>query len=104
MIYIWLDESDRHGEFYSNFYGGILIPSRHHREVLARMRSIVEATGIKDEVKWQKLVFCYYGRGSNIFGFFGQRIDYRVNYGFVKDFSVDKYYSVRRRDRGILFT
>lgn len=55
MIYIWLDESDRHGEFYSNFYGGILIPSRHHREVLERMRSIVEATGIKDEVKWQKV-------------------------------------------------
>ena len=55
MIYIWLDESDRHGEFYSNFYGGILIPSRHHREVLERMSSIVEATGIKDEVKWQKV-------------------------------------------------
>lgn len=55
MIYIWLDESDRHGEFYSNFYGGILIPSHHHREVLERMRSIVEATGIKDEVKWQKV-------------------------------------------------
>ena len=55
MIYIWLDESDRHGEFYSNFYGGILIPSRHHREVLERMRSIVEVTGIKDEVKWQKV-------------------------------------------------
>lgn len=55
MIYIWLDESDRHGEFYSNFYGGILIPSRHHREVLEQMRSILEATGIKDEVKWQKV-------------------------------------------------
>ena len=62
MIYIWLDESDRHGEFYSNFYGGILIPSRHHREVLARMRSIVEATGIKDEVKWQKVNDFHYDK------------------------------------------
>lgn len=55
MIFIWLDESDRHGEFYSNFYGGILVPSRHHREVMERMRSIVAEVGIKDEIKWQKV-------------------------------------------------
>ena len=28
MIYLWVDESDKHGSFYSNFYGGILIHSR----------------------------------------------------------------------------
>lgn len=55
MIYIWLDESDRHGEFYSNFYGGLLVHSRYYREVLERMRSIVEETGIRDEIKWQKV-------------------------------------------------
>lgn len=55
MIFIWLDESDRHGEFYSNFYGGILVSSRHYREVLERMRAVVEEVGIKDEIKWQKV-------------------------------------------------
>lgn len=55
MIFIWLDESDRHGEFYSNFYGGILVPSRYYREVMERMRSIVEKVGINDEIKWQKV-------------------------------------------------
>ncbi len=55
MIYIWLDESNRHGEFYSNFYGGLLVHSRYYREVLERMRSIVEETGIRDEIKWQKV-------------------------------------------------
>ena len=55
MIFIWLDESDRHGEFYSNFYGGILISSKHHREVIERMRSIVTEVGINDEIKWQKV-------------------------------------------------
>lgn len=55
MIYIWLDESDRHGEFYSNFYGGLLVHSRYYREVLERMRSIVEEIGIRDEIKWQKV-------------------------------------------------
>lgn len=55
MIYIWLDESDRHGEFYSNFYGGILVPSLYYREVLERMRLIVEEVEIHDEIKWQKV-------------------------------------------------
>ena len=55
MIFIWLDESDRHGEFYSNFYGGILVSSKHHREVMERMRSIVAEVGINDEIKWQKV-------------------------------------------------
>ena len=55
MIFIWLDESDRHGEFYSNFYGGILINSRYYREVMERMRSIVLKSGINDEIKWQKV-------------------------------------------------
>lgn len=55
MIFIWLDESDRHGEFYSNFYGGILVSSKHYREVMERMRSIVIEVGINDEIKWQKV-------------------------------------------------
>ena len=55
MIFIWLDESDRHGEFYSNFYGGILVRSIHHREVMERMRAVVVEAGINDEIKWQKV-------------------------------------------------
>ena len=55
MIFIWLDESDRHGEFYSNFYGGILVKSCHYAEVMQRMRSIVAEVGINDEIKWQKV-------------------------------------------------
>ncbi|MCH5218408.1 MAG: DUF3800 domain-containing protein [Muribaculaceae bacterium] len=55
MIHIWLDESDRHGEFYSNFYGGILVPSRYYPEVLARMRGVVAKANINDEIKWQKV-------------------------------------------------
>ena len=55
MIYIWLDESDRQGEFYSNFYGGILVNSRFYREVLSRMRNVVAKANINDEIKWQKV-------------------------------------------------
>lgn len=55
MIYIWLDESDRHGEFYSNFYGGVLVHSSNVREVMDRMRGVVAEEGINDEIKWQKV-------------------------------------------------
>ena len=55
MIFIWLDESDRHGEFYSNFYGGILITSQYYREVMDRLRRVVDEVGIIDEIKWQKV-------------------------------------------------
>ncbi len=55
MIYIWLDESDKHGEFYSNFYGGILVESQYREEVLHRMSAIKDELGIKDEIKWQKV-------------------------------------------------
>lgn len=66
MIYIWLDESDRHGEFYSNFYGGILIPSRYYREGMERMRFIVEKVGINDEIKWQKVNEYHYEKYLNV--------------------------------------
>lgn len=39
MYHIWFDESDKEGEFYSNFYGGILIKSEHVEKVLYMMRT-----------------------------------------------------------------
>lgn len=62
MIFIWLDESERHGEFYSNFYGGILVSSQHYREVLDRMHAVVNEVGINDEIKWQKVNEYHYDK------------------------------------------
>ena len=55
MIHIWLDESDKHGMYYSNFYGGILVESRHREIVLQRMEAIKQKANIIDEIKWQKV-------------------------------------------------
>lgn len=55
MLYLWLDESDRNGRYYSNFYGGILIDSENYEDVLARMRAAVEDNNIHEEIKWQKV-------------------------------------------------
>lgn len=55
MYHIWFDESDKEGEFYSNFYGGILIKSEHVEKVLYMMRTFVSENGINEEIKWQKV-------------------------------------------------
>lgn len=55
MIYIWLDESDKKGPYFSNFYGGILIKSDDLSEVLAESKALLEKLGIWEEIKWQKV-------------------------------------------------
>lgn len=53
--HIWCDESDKEGEFYTNFYGGILIESKNLKEVLSMMQFIVKELDITEEIKWQKV-------------------------------------------------
>ena len=53
--YIWFDESDKDGEFYSNFYGGILIKSKDVDKVLMMMKCKIEELGLLDEEKFSKL-------------------------------------------------
>ncbi len=56
MYYIWFDESDKEGAFYSNFYGGILVDSKNYEKVIAMSKTgfnIGESTGIsKIEERW----------------------------------------------------
>ena len=40
MYYIWFDESDKEGEYYSNFYGGILVDSKNYENVLAMSKAV----------------------------------------------------------------
>lgn len=56
MYYIWTDESDSTGKYYANFYGGILIQSKHYEEVLQRLMVVVKEVGLEnEEIKWQKV-------------------------------------------------
>ncbi len=60
MYYIWFDESDKEGAFYSNFYGGILVDSKNYEKVIAMSKTFIEEYGITEEIKWQKVnEFCY---------------------------------------------
>lgn len=54
--YIWCDESEKHGAYYSNFYGGILIRSTDYKKVICIMqKTVASLNGIDDEIKWQKV-------------------------------------------------
>lgn len=54
--YIWCDESEKHGAYYSNFYGGILIRSTDYKNVISIMQNTVDSLyEIDDEIKWQKV-------------------------------------------------
>lgn len=56
MYYIWTDESDSAGKYYANFYGGIIISSKHYEEVLDRLSSVIKEVGLEgEEIKWQKV-------------------------------------------------
>lgn len=55
MIYIWLDESDKKGQYFSNFYGGILIDSQYYDEINNDLKQLIVSLGIDEEIKWQKV-------------------------------------------------
>lgn len=55
MLYLWVDESDKHGSFYSNFYGGILIHSSHYNHVVDVLNQAISDLHIDEEIKWQKV-------------------------------------------------
>ena len=69
MYYIWFDESDKEGEFYSNFYGGVLIKSEDLENVLQMMNSLILELGIEEEIKWQKVNAFMYEKYEKVVDF-----------------------------------
>lgn len=56
MYLVYLDESDKEGPYYSNFYGGIILKHDALDDFNARIRNIMANTKIADEeIKWQKV-------------------------------------------------
>lgn len=54
-FFIWCDESDRKGKYFSNFYGGILIKSENLREVIYKLNKVCKKLHLFDEIKWHKI-------------------------------------------------
>lgn len=58
-LLLFCDESDAKGQYYSNFYGGALVPSRHIHDVQEEIEKRKEVLNFHGEVKWQKVTSNY---------------------------------------------
>jgi len=56
---IYTDESDKNGQYYSNFYGGVLVRSTDLNEVIATLDNCKQQLNLLQEVKWQKVTENY---------------------------------------------
>jgi Protein of unknown function (DUF3800) len=53
--FVWCDESDQSGKFFSNFYGGVLVKSQDLNEVMDKLQKVCKKLHLKDEIKWHKI-------------------------------------------------
>lgn len=56
---IYCDESEEKGRYYSNFYGGVLVPSTHLEEIGATIAARKAELNFSGEVKWSKITEAY---------------------------------------------
>lgn len=56
---LYCDESDDSGEYYSNFYGGVLVGSHHLDECKKRLSDKKAEHNLHGEIKWQKITENY---------------------------------------------
>lgn len=56
---LFCDESDREGEYFSSFYGGLLVGARVYQAVTERLNAVKVAQNLLREVKWQKVTEPY---------------------------------------------
>ncbi|MBK9276108.1 MAG: DUF3800 domain-containing protein [Flavobacteriales bacterium] len=52
-LHIWCDESVQKGHYYSDFYGGILVESKHLKHVNERLWAVLKKHDYRHEAKWQ---------------------------------------------------
>ncbi len=54
-LVIYCDESVSNGEFFSNFYGGLLVESQHVEPIRTELTDLKTALGITGEIKWERV-------------------------------------------------
>lgn len=52
---IFLDESERKGTYYSNFYGGVMVGGGHYNRITKRLNDKKQELNFFGEVKWSKV-------------------------------------------------
>ena len=57
---LFCDESEKRGQFFSNFYGGALVGASHYMAVTDRLNAVKQRLNFFGETKWEKgmAMFC----------------------------------------------
>lgn len=56
---LFCDESDRHGKYYSNFYGGVIVGSSQYQRATKCLNDKKAELNLYQEVKWEKVTAQY---------------------------------------------
>jgi hypothetical protein len=56
---LFCDESDRHGKYYSNFYGGVMVGASQYERVTRRLDTLKLDLNLYGEIKWKKVTKNY---------------------------------------------
>jgi hypothetical protein len=65
-VVIYTDESDRTGEYCSNFYGGILVRSKDLERAADRLLACKLRHNLHGEIKWRKVTENYLGKYAGV--------------------------------------
>lgn len=88
---IYTDESDSHGRFYSNFYGGAIIQSRYEREIVGSLKECKASQNLQGEIKWSKVTDQYLSKYKSVVDTFFNHVQKRqikVRLMFTKNSNV----------------
>jgi hypothetical protein len=71
---LFCDESDRHGRYYSNFYGGVMVSSSQYQRVTDRLNNLKADLNLYQEVKWEKVTEPYLEKYAELIRVFFEEI------------------------------
>jgi hypothetical protein len=71
---LFCDESDRHGRYYSNFYGGVIVSSSHYQRVTNSLNEKKAQLNLYQEVKWKKITEQYLEKYEELIRYFFEEV------------------------------
>lgn len=85
---IFCDESDKHGKYFSNFYGGVIVGASQYQRITDKLNTLKEYLRLFGEVKWGKVTEQYLARYALLMEAFFEEIadgHIRVRIMFTKN-------------------
>lgn len=98
---LYADESDKRGEYFSNFFGGVLLSAADRQRISAELNAKKADLGLIHEVKWQYVdQSCYerYIEFARLFFSFVASSQLKVRIMFTQNMRVPKNLEQRHRD------